>query len=364
MTLPWIKITSDIHRKRQTNEIVSLLKLHSVHEAVGYLVQFWAIAEEESDSQGFIPGWSRSGIDSAVGRKGFASALVAVGWLTEVNGGFQIPTFDRHMGAKARERVLDADRKARKTSSRQPENLPDANRKTSGSEPESDRKISGSQPEKPSREDLDLDRDSEEEKPNPSVSTDDGLRISHASEPERGRNSAGTEPDSQPDANRKPTGNFPEPNPDRQPEPDRKSTGKTPSSEPARYDPLKAESERCRRFVAAWNAAGFRPMERLTASLAGRLHSAALDPDWDATFEAALAKAGGIPFFHGVGRQQGPLDPFDVLKDPDWVRQVLAGRFDPRPETKPARPGKSTITDTINAALAEQAARAAEGGAI
>lgn len=103
---------------------------------------------------------------------------------------------------------------------------------------------------------------------------------------------------------------------------------------PAGYDPLREDERRCKEFVARWNAAGLRPLDRLNHTLRSFLLACLNDPDWAEQYPAALTRAGANPFFlPGTTRKSGPLDPYEFLKEPDWVRQILAGRHDQKPPT-------------------------------
>lgn len=132
-------------------------------------------------------------------------------------------------------------------------------------------------------------------------------------------------------------------------EPKPPAVGRPP--DPPAFDPLKAEADQRRAFVVRWNAVGMRHLSRLNPSLQSRLNANLLDPWWAENYPTAIEKAGTIPFLQaGTGRQAGPLDVFDFLKEPDLVRQILDGRFDPRPKVG-GKPGPEAAPYDHNEAV-------------
>lgn len=99
----------------------------------------------------------------------------------------------------------------------------------------------------------------------------------------------------------------------------------------SKFDPLKQSQQNRRDFENAWSMAGLRKFGRLTATLQARLDSLLLDNLWASTWRDALIRAGQIPFLaSGSGRQQGPLDPSEFLRDDDFAAAILRGKYDPR----------------------------------
>lgn len=121
------------------------------------------------------------------------------------------------------------------------------------------------------------------------------------------------------------------------------------------FDPLKADQEAKRLFVERWNAAGMKPLKILTSPLQGRLFAALLDPWWAENYPAAIDRASRSPFLRdGTERHKGRLDPMEFLSEPDLVRRILDGDFDPR--QKPVRaPPRNSPED--RAQVAEDARR-------
>lgn len=113
MGLEWIKITCDLPDKWQVLAVRRALKVRTAYEIVGMLVKLWAHFENHT-TNGKLPGLEADDVDRLVGKKGFAAALVAVGWLkTPAGGGVEIPAFDEFMGAASRKREENAERQRR-----------------------------------------------------------------------------------------------------------------------------------------------------------------------------------------------------------------------------------------------------------
>jgi len=109
--LEWIKLTCDLPDKWQTRCLARTLKV-KVDEAVGKLFRFWVYAENQSVA-GFLPRLTAADVDDIAGKKGFALALAAVGWLVVEDAGLRVPHFDEYMGAASREREAAAERMRR-----------------------------------------------------------------------------------------------------------------------------------------------------------------------------------------------------------------------------------------------------------
>lgn len=123
------------------------------------------------------------------------------------------------------------------------------------------------------------------------------------------------------------------------------------------FDPLRAEQEARKLFERRWAAAGLRPFSRLTHTLHTRLAALLLDAWWAEHYPAALDRAGRIPFLRdGAGRQKGSLDVSEFLRDPDEVRKILDGVYDPRP-AGPAAGRRETPEEAVARARREKAER-------
>jgi hypothetical protein len=77
---------------------------------IGALYWLWASADQHTED-GVMPGLSLRQIDRKTGLSGFGAAVVAVGWLSEVDCGVRIDRFEEHNGSSAKRRSIDAKRK-------------------------------------------------------------------------------------------------------------------------------------------------------------------------------------------------------------------------------------------------------------
>lgn len=110
MRRPWIKIETATPDKPEICAIATSLRMDP-DAVLGKLVRLWSWVEVNRVSANDL-GVTREFIDKLVGRKGFASALVACGWLTDVGERLGLPNLDRHNGGSAKIRALTAQRVA------------------------------------------------------------------------------------------------------------------------------------------------------------------------------------------------------------------------------------------------------------
>jgi hypothetical protein len=116
----WIKFRHDLI---DAPEIRRLAKSCGVtrDDVYGKLFRLWSWFDRHSHN-GRVADETGELVDEIVGHSGFAAALVSVGWLAEDQDGIVIPNWDRHNSETAKERALDA---ARKALSRMSGNEPD-----------------------------------------------------------------------------------------------------------------------------------------------------------------------------------------------------------------------------------------------
>jgi hypothetical protein len=106
----WIKVEKSTPRKPEVLRLAVLLNIHPDH-AFGLCCRFWSWCDDNltnSNAQGV----TESLLDALLGRDGFASALVQVGWLQVRQGSLVIPNFDLHLSQGAKSRALAARRQA------------------------------------------------------------------------------------------------------------------------------------------------------------------------------------------------------------------------------------------------------------
>ena len=126
----WIKMRVNLDTDPAVVRISSGLK-QDRFATVGRLHKIWAWANEHLTDGQDVP-IDSDFLDQLVSCPGFSEQMRSVGWLTGRDGSLCFPSFERHNGASAKARALDADRKknVRKSS----EKCPDQNRTETGLE--------------------------------------------------------------------------------------------------------------------------------------------------------------------------------------------------------------------------------------
>jgi hypothetical protein len=107
----WIKMRADL---AEDPAVIAMAARLGIDEfaVVGRLHAFWSWLDRQS-RDGHALGVTHSWLDRHVHCDGFASSLVAVGWLVIDGAGLSIPHFDRHNGETAKARALTRNRKRR-----------------------------------------------------------------------------------------------------------------------------------------------------------------------------------------------------------------------------------------------------------
>lgn len=116
----WLKIEKITPEKPEILRMASLLKRDS-DEIFGKLFRIWAWADDQS-VDGSAMKISEDFIDKKAGKKGFAEAMRAVGWLKGVNESLTFPGFYRHNGDTAKGRA-ETNRRVAKHRSGNKENV-------------------------------------------------------------------------------------------------------------------------------------------------------------------------------------------------------------------------------------------------
>jgi hypothetical protein len=98
----WIKMRGNLWDDPRVTKIVDLTDSGEA-QVIGALYWLWSTADQHTED-GVLLGLSTKGIDRKTGVSGFASALVAIGWLTEDEGGVRIVDFESHNGTSAKKR--------------------------------------------------------------------------------------------------------------------------------------------------------------------------------------------------------------------------------------------------------------------
>lgn len=107
--MPWIKIQTTLIDDPAVSAIGTRLRMVEAH-VVGCLVAIWSWADSLT-ANGFIQHATAAQVDRKAGKKGFAEAMVAVGWLRIEPEGVTFPRWDRHNGESAKARAGEAEAK-------------------------------------------------------------------------------------------------------------------------------------------------------------------------------------------------------------------------------------------------------------
>lgn len=105
----WIKMSTGLRTHPKVVRIARASKTPDKLRVLGALHIVWCIFDEHSED-GYLDGYTLDVIDRET-FKGFANALVGVGWLEEEADGLRVPRFDTHNGASAKRRAQETERK-------------------------------------------------------------------------------------------------------------------------------------------------------------------------------------------------------------------------------------------------------------
>lgn len=108
MRRPWIKIEVSTPDKPEICALAKKLRLDA-DSVMGKLVRLWSWAELSNANPNDL-NVTKEFIDRVAARKGFAEALMQVGWLQEDNEILSFPHFSRHNGNASKVRGLTARR--------------------------------------------------------------------------------------------------------------------------------------------------------------------------------------------------------------------------------------------------------------
>lgn len=108
MRRPWIKIEVSTPDKPEICALAKKLRIDA-DSVVGKLVRLWSWAELSNVDPNAL-NVTKEFIDRVCGRKGFAEALIQIGWLQEAGESLSIPNFSRHNGNASKVRGLTARR--------------------------------------------------------------------------------------------------------------------------------------------------------------------------------------------------------------------------------------------------------------
>jgi hypothetical protein len=108
MRRPWIKIEVSTPDKPEICAIAKKLRIEA-DAVVGKLVRLWSWAELSNADPNDL-NVTKEFLDRVCGRKGFADAVIQIGWLHEDGETLSFPNFSRHNGNASKIRGLTARR--------------------------------------------------------------------------------------------------------------------------------------------------------------------------------------------------------------------------------------------------------------
>jgi len=133
MRRPWIKIEVSTPDKPEICAIATKLRIDS-DAVVGKLVRLWSWAELNGAKPNDL-NVTKEFLDKLCGRKGFAEAVIQVGWLLESGDKLAFPNFDRHNGNASKVRGLTARRVEQHRVRKAKVNIPSVTKKTKRKQP-------------------------------------------------------------------------------------------------------------------------------------------------------------------------------------------------------------------------------------
>lgn len=108
MSGDWIKMRGNLWDDPRITKICELTE-QTEATIVGACYWLWATADQHT-ANGTLEGMSLYSIDRKTGVKGFAAAMVHVGWIADSEHGVQILRFEDHNGTSAKKRAQTAKR--------------------------------------------------------------------------------------------------------------------------------------------------------------------------------------------------------------------------------------------------------------
>lgn len=100
----WVKVEKSTARKPEVLQIASALGVHP-DEAFGLCIRFWMWVDDNLSQECRAMCATKSVLDTLIGRDGFTTQLVNVGWLEIHDDHIRIPNFDRHLSKSSKKRA-------------------------------------------------------------------------------------------------------------------------------------------------------------------------------------------------------------------------------------------------------------------
>lgn len=105
----WIKMRVDLASSPKVVRIASALCADRLR-VIGGLHAVWSLFDAHS-SDGVLDGYTTDAMDELIGFRGFAAAMVSVGWLLDDGDALRATRFDEHNGQSAKRRAMETERK-------------------------------------------------------------------------------------------------------------------------------------------------------------------------------------------------------------------------------------------------------------
>ncbi|WP_237929946.1 DnaT-like ssDNA-binding domain-containing protein [Buttiauxella sp. S19-1] len=108
MASNWIKVEVITPDKPEIFRLAETLNIDP-DAALGKAIRFWVWADQQTidgNAKCNANGVTKNAIDRITFMRGFADALIQVGWLYETEGVLTLPNFDRHNGESSKKRAL------------------------------------------------------------------------------------------------------------------------------------------------------------------------------------------------------------------------------------------------------------------
>ena len=102
----WIEWEKGLARKPEVLRIARKLGCTPQH-AAACCMMVWEWAEDVTED-GIILGVTAADVSFAAGVDGIGESMLATGWLIEIDNGLVLPNWERHNGAPAKRRALNA----------------------------------------------------------------------------------------------------------------------------------------------------------------------------------------------------------------------------------------------------------------
>ncbi|HDK7323743.1 TPA: hypothetical protein PTW02_004283 [Cronobacter sakazakii] len=126
MASNWIKLEVITPDKPEIFRLAEILDIDP-DAALGKAIRFWIWTDQQTidgNAKCNAVSVTKNAIDRVTFMRGFADALIQVGWLVETDGALSIPNFERHNGKSSKNRALTNERVTKSRDSKRKCNAP------------------------------------------------------------------------------------------------------------------------------------------------------------------------------------------------------------------------------------------------